>query len=135
MHLCILYNFQSDNRDVDLVLCRHMYSWLTYNHKSDFIGPAGAVEVHFLSNAPQETPKYETIFSPFDRYVWAFSLASLGAVTMALGARSPQQPFVFHWKWSPLSLEREQHDLTKKRVNINIAVSQSMPALYTFPLN
>ena len=61
-----------------------MYSWLTYNHKSDFIGPAGAVEVHLLSNAPQETPKYETIFSPFDRYVWAFSLASLGAVTMAL---------------------------------------------------
>ena len=28
------------------------------------------------------------------------------AVTMALGAQSPQQPFVFHWKWSPLSLEK-----------------------------
>ena len=64
-----------------------------------------------------------------------FNEGGVGAVTMALGARSPQQPFVFHWKWSLLSLEREQHDLTK---NINIAVSQSMPALiilYTFPLN
>ena len=35
-----------------------------------------------------------------------FNEGGVGAVTMALGARSPQQPFVFHWKWSPLSLEK-----------------------------
>ena len=64
-----------------------------------------------------------------------FNEGGVGAVTMALGARTPQQPFVFHWKWSPLSLEREQHDL-QKRVYIQLTVSQSMPAfiiLYTFP--
>ena len=47
-----------------------------------------------------------------------FNEGGVGAVTMALGARSPQQPFVFHWKWSPLSLEREQHDLTKKELTL-----------------
>lgn len=52
--------------------------------KSDLIGPVGAEEFHLISGAPQEIPKYLQSINCFDPYVWAFSLASLGAVTITL---------------------------------------------------
>ena len=42
------------------------------------------MEVALVSGPPQTIPKFLTVINPFDRYVWAFSLASLGAVTIAL---------------------------------------------------
>ena len=55
-----------------------------FSLKTDLMGPVGAYEFHLLSGPPQETPKYLTIIKPFDRYVWAFTLSSLGVVTILL---------------------------------------------------
>ena len=52
--------------------------------RSDFIGPVGSFDFHFISGAPQERKKHLTLIKPFDLYVWAFLLASLVVVSMAL---------------------------------------------------
>ena len=68
---------------MDLALIDFFYD-SQYNLKNDFVGPTGAYEIHLLSGPPHETPKYHTLISPFDPYVWAFTLTSIGAVTISL---------------------------------------------------
>ena len=75
--------FQSSNRDAELMLVRGLYrkgiAW-----KNEYIGPIGAVNLQFLSSAPQQIPNYLTLVNPYDGYVWTFLLASFMAVIFSL---------------------------------------------------
>ena len=77
------YNFQSTNRDADLVLTRSVYRQgiAVYN---DYLRPVGAFNFRFLSAIPEEIQNYLTLITPFDGYLWAFLLASVVAVTITL---------------------------------------------------
>ena len=52
--------------------------------KNDLLGPAGQQEFVIISTPPLKKKDYLTLGYCFDPYVWAFTLASLGAVTIAL---------------------------------------------------
>ena len=56
------------------------------------------MEFYLYSAAPQEIPKYNTLIIVFDQYTWAFILASLVAVTIALITID-----YIHAKWSGAS--------------------------------
>ena len=77
------YNFQSTNRDADLVLTRSVYRQgvTVYN---DYLRPVGAYNYRFVSATPEKIQNYLTLINPFDGYVWAFLLASVVTVTITL---------------------------------------------------
>ena len=52
--------------------------------KNDDIGTIGSFEFHFMTGAPPPVKDYLTVIRPFQHYVWAFTLASLVAVSIAL---------------------------------------------------
>ena len=77
------YNFQSTNRDADLVLTRSVYRQgvTVYN---DYLRPVEDWNFRFVSAIPEEIQNYLTLITPFDGYLWAFLLASVVAVTITL---------------------------------------------------
>ena len=52
--------------------------------KADLIGPIRHWDFYFLTGAPQPTKDYLTLIKPFEPIVWAFVLASVVAVSIAL---------------------------------------------------
>ena len=70
----------------------------TLNIGNDYIGPVGSFDFYLLSAAPQKTPKYYSFITVFDPSVWAFILASLVSVTIALIAIDN-----IHGRWSGAS--------------------------------
>ena len=51
---------------------------------NDFLGTVGAYNFQFLSARPKQIQNYLMLLWPFDRYIWAFLLASVVAVTITL---------------------------------------------------
>ena len=51
---------------------------------NDFLGTVGAYNFQFLSARPNHIQNYLMLLWPFDRYIWAFLLASVVAVTITL---------------------------------------------------
>ena len=52
--------------------------------QNDDIGTIGSFEFHFMTGAPPPVKDYLTVIRPFQPYVWAFTVASLVAVSITL---------------------------------------------------
>ena len=78
-----LISFQSRDRDSDLTLTRWNYGWVEFQ-TSDYIGPLDTYDYHFISAAPSEISGYLALIRVFDPPSWAWTLASVLSVTIAL---------------------------------------------------
>ena len=52
--------------------------------KNDDIGTFGSYDFHFMTGAPPPVKDYLTVIRQFQPYVWAFTLVSLVAISIAL---------------------------------------------------
>ena len=82
----LIYSFsilQSNRREADLCMVRELYLWTTYL-QNDYIGTHETYDFHFQTGPPQEIRNSMLLFRPFDKYVWAFLVASVVTVSVAL---------------------------------------------------
>ena len=82
-NICNSNFFQSNARDTDITMVHMLYDSYSYLG-SDFIGPVGSYQFHFISGAPNEINTFTTLFRPFDPVVWALILASVVSVSIVL---------------------------------------------------
>ena len=80
----ISYKFQSNHREADFILTRAACGKHNYL-LNDMIQPLGnAYNFRLISSQPEEATNFFITINPFDGYTWAFTLASIIAVTFAL---------------------------------------------------
>ena len=82
--MAIPLNFQSSQREADFVLTRASLGRHNFL-RNDMIQPLGhAYNFHLVSSKQEEATNFLTTINPFDGYTWAFTLASIVAITFAL---------------------------------------------------
>ena len=85
-------------------MARHVFS------RNDFIQPLlSSYNFRLISSSPKQTKNYLTVFNPFDRYIWAFLIASVVAVSIALTAID-----MVYVKWSNDSTRGLLHKSNKR---------------------